>query len=567
MKYIKKHPTLLKEEINSDFIYNKLAKAANSDKSNTELKKLLDDFISADETKKQDSNYWISKLDSVYKGVSNNNTGASASAPINQTLTNPPQSASASTTNDISTDKTTGGTFSVTAPTQGASASIPLTIDGLFGTIFKQEERQKWGMTDEDYKKMEYIGTQPVESWSYTPDDTDKDPIIKIVDLFQQAHQLYFTPQIPTGRPLGKVSQKTYLEYTYVGKESGGSQWTEERAPNGPFIVNSIFNKWRDGIEKIFQDKEMRKIFANSKFKVKNTTVVEEPNKQTKLESIQFINEAEQATATPSGNDKQGQIIFTFMRNMLDKNKLADFDSNKNKLMFDYFGIKGDSVDKVTYNGIHKPNKRDTDPNELRWQTTDCKYNELDKKLFLLAMNNETIYFCVGLAHEQILPKDYKKDGKRVNGTYFYYWENDDKEIRDWATSKYPKLKLQNVLDKLNVKKQCGIGFLDSLNDSGDTIKKNQCEWYLMKSPGGMDYKYVEVEKYDNKYPTKKVGSQLDKPLKKYDRDLISYMQLTSGVANYYSSEELYNKYIGSLSTSVKEKFKKAVTDRKNQSE
>lgn len=465
------------------------------------------------------------------------------------------------------TSQTQGASASLTAPTQGASASTPLTIDGLFGTIFKQEERQKWEMTDEDYKKMEYIGSQDVESWSYTPDDTDKDPIIKIVELFQQAHQLYFTPQIPTGRPLGKVSQKTWLEYTYVGKEAGGGQWIEERAPNGPFIVNSIFNKWRDGIEKIFQDKEMRKIFANSKFKVKNTTVVEEPNKQTKLESIKFINEAEEATATPSGNDKQGQIIFTFMRNMLDKNKLADFDSNKNKLMFDYFGIKGDSVDKVTYNNIHKPNKRDTDPNELRWQTTDCKYNELDKKLFLLAMNNETIYFCVGLAHEQILPKDYKKDGKRVNGTYFYYWENDDKEIRDWATSKYPKLKLQNVLDKLNVKKQNGIGFLDSLNDSGDTIKKNQCEWYLMKSPGSIDYKYVEVEKYDNKYPTKKVGSQLDKPLKKYDRDLISYMQLTSGVANYYSSEELYNKYIGSLSTVVKEKFKKAVTDRKNQSE
>ena len=543
MKYIKKHPSLIKKHpltLDEEVTVVSQQDVSTGDQETignvnvTHPKKVEPQGVSASLPLTQPE-----KSENTKEEEKNN-----ALVPIKKDDTTGPQSASAS----ISTDTTgpQGGSASVIAPTQGASASIPLTIDGLFGTIFKQEERQKWEMTDEDYKKMEYIGSQDVESWSYTPDDTDKDPIIKIVDLFQQAHQLYFTPQIPSGRPLGKVSQKTWLEYTYVGKEAGGGQWSEDSAPSGPFIVNSIFNKWRDGIEKIFQDKEMRKIFSNSKFKVKNTTILEEPNKQTKLESIKFVNESDEVN-TPVLNDKQGQIIFTFMRNMLDKNKLADFDSNKNKLMFDYFGIKGDSVDKITYTGIHKPNKRDTDPTELRWQTTDCKYNELDKKLFLLAMNNETIFFCVGLAHEQILPKDYKKDGKRVNGTYFYYWENDDKEIRDWAISKYPKLKLQNVLDKLNVKKQSGIGFLDSLNDSGDTIKKNQCEWYLMKSPGGSDYKYVEVEKYDNKYPTKKVGSQLDKPLKKYDRDLISYMQLTSGVANYYSSEELYNKYIGSL--------------------
>jgi len=576
MKYIKKHPSLsnnYKEisdfEINEELTPNqrkanliKAQQRKNNLSSGLSASK-YNDVDNSKNTKPQEiESSTLTKPQSASASISTDTTGPQSASASISTDTTGPQSASAS-----NTSQTQGGSASLTAPTQGASASTPLTIDGLFGSIFKEEERQKWEMTDEDYKKMEYIGSQDVESWSYTPDDTDKDPIIKIVDLFQQAHQLYFTPQIPTGRPLGKVSQKTYLEYTYVGKETGGGQWREDSAPSGPFIVNSIFNKWRDGIEKIFQDKEMRKIFANSKFKVKNTTVVEEPNKQTKLESIKFINEAEEATATPSGNDKQGQIIFTFMRNMLDKNKLADFDSNKNKLMFDYFGIKGDSVDKVTYNGLHKPNKRDTDPNELRWQTTDCKYNELDKKLFLLAMNNETIYFCVGLAHEEILPKDYIKGAKRVNGTYFYYWENDDKEIRDWATSKYPKLTLQNVLDKLNVKKQNGIGFLDSLNDSGDTIRKSECEWYLMKSPGrgSIDYKYVEVQDFEGKYPTKKVGSQLDKPLKKYDRDLTSYMQLTDGVANYHSSEELYNKYIGSLSPLVKEKFKKAVLERKKQ--
>jgi len=308
----------------------------------------------------------------------------------------------------------TGLNFSIiNESTPGLSNSVPMNIEGLFNSIFvDKEERDEWQMSNEDYKKMKYIGQQNVKSWSYTPDDTDKDPIVKIVDLFQQAHQLYFTPQIPTGRPNGKVSQKTWLEYTYVGQDqkSGGGQWSEEGAPKGPFIVNSIFNKWRDGIEKIFQDKEMRKIFSNAKFKVKNTTIVSDENKETKLESIKFINEADEA-AKPSGSDKQGEIIFTFMRNMLDKNKLADFDSNKNKLMYDYFGIKGDSVEKVSYDGtLIKKSKRDIEPKTFYWQVSGRPdYEKITKKFFAVATSNQLAFICIAL--EQCDFK-YKKNNK-----------------------------------------------------------------------------------------------------------------------------------------------------------
>ena len=528
MKYIKKHPSL-----------------SNNHKEIIDFE--INEELSPNKRK--------ANLHKVQQRKASLPKGLSSSTPTNQQIVG-----SASNTNQQIV-----GSASVTAPTQGASASTPLTIDGLFGTIFQKEERQKWELSDEDYKKMEYIGTQPVESWSYTPDDTDKDPIIKIVDLFQQAHQLYFTPQIPTGRPLGKVSQKTYLEYTYVGKESGGSQWTEERAPNGPFIVNSIFNKWRDGIEKIFQDKEMRKIFANSKFKVKNTTVVEEPNKQTKLESIQFINEAEEATATPTGNDKQGQIIFTFMRNMLDKNKLADFDSNKSKLMFDYFGIKGDSVDKQTYNGTSiQKNKRDVEPKTFYWQVAGRpEYDKITKKFFAVATSNQLAFICVALEKCDFKYKNEKNEKiEDFKGTYFYYWKNNDKVIKEWIDRTHKGYKLREAKYSSNENDNEGIGLLNSKNTSNSPIKIEDCEWYLLNIKGGNNtsFDYVDVAKNQSKtYPT--IEGNINTKIAFGDTEIKNYSFLTEGAAGsqFSCDDVIYNKYHKLLTDKVKKKLKDAV--------
>ena len=539
MKYIKKHPSL-----------------SNNHKEIIDFE--INEELSPNKRK--------ANLHKVQQRKASLPKGLSSSTPTNQQIVG-----SASNTNQqivgsaSNTNQQIVGSASVTAPTQGASASTPLTIDGLFGTIFQKEERQKWELSDEDYKKMEYIGTQPVESWSYTPDDTDKDPIIKIVDLFQQAHQLYFTPQIPTGRPLGKVSQKTYLEYTYVGKESGGSQWTEERAPNGPFIVNSIFNKWRDGIEKIFQDKEMRKIFANSKFKVKNTTVVEEPNKQTKLESIQFINEAEEATATPTGNDKQGQIIFTFMRNMLDKNKLADFDSNKSKLMFDYFGIKGDSVDKQTYNGTSiQKNKRDVEPKTFYWQVAGRpEYDKITKKFFAVATSNQLAFICVALEKCDFKYKNEKNEKiEDFKGTYFYYWKNNDKVIKEWIDRTHKGYKLREAKYSSNENDNEGIGLLNSKNTSNSPIKIEDCEWYLLNIKGGNNtsFDYVDVAKNQSKtYPT--IEGNINTKIAFGDTEIKNYSFLTEGAAGsqFSCDDVIYNKYHKLLTDKVKKKLKDAV--------
>ena len=564
MKYIKKHPSLInKNSVKLEEAYMSPEEVSKGKQDtigsttvihpkNDETQTIGPSASTSLNNPEEDKNNTEKSLETKEKDQPQSVIGLTAS-----TKKDEPQGGSSSNTNQQII-----GSASVIAPTQGASASIPLTIDGLFGTIFQKEERQKWELSDEDYKKMEYIGTQPVESWSYTPDDTDKDPIIKIVDLFQQAHQLYFTPQIPSGRPLGKVSQKTYLEYTYVGhdQKNGGGQWREESGPNGPFIVNSIFNKWRDGIEKIFQDKEMRKIFANSKFRVKNTTVVEEPNKQTKLESIQFINEAEE----PIGNDKQGQIIFTFMRNMLDKNKLADFDSNKNKLMFDYFGIKGDSVDKVTYNGnkLHI-NSRDIEPNTFFWRDTPFTYDKLDKKFFIMPASKESVYICIGLQKA-----DFNLGGKEeFRGNYFYYWLNDDKIVRDWISKKYPKFKLMSAAYQKSEGIQ-GIGLLDiKKQDPKRTVTLNNTdyEWYLIESKGPNTFDNLNVKTNANKgYPT--INGKVAQKINFGNTRLEGYSQLTSGkdLTFYECDDDMYNNYMRLLNQTVKDKLIAAVKSNKS---
>ena len=477
----------------------------------------------------------------------------------------------------LSEDGLIGINFSVvnesTGTQSGTISTPPLNIEGLFNSIFvDKEERELWQLSDEDYKKMEYIGSQDVESWSYTPDDTDKDPIIKIVDLFQQAHELYFTPQIPTGRPLGKVSQQTFLEYTYVGhdQKTGGGQWSEEGPPKGPFISNFVFNKWRNGIEKIFQDKQLRKIFSNSKFKVKNTTIVEEPNKQTKLESIQFINEADElkpSKPVEAGNEKQGEIIFTFMRNMLDKNKLADFDSNKSKLMFDYFGIKGESVEKSTYDGsLITKSKRDIEPNTFIWEYNERpNYNGIDKRFFAVARSNELVFIGIILGHEIIKyrPNNANKDSQ-VKVTYFYYWKNNDKIVRDWVARVHKGFKLRDATYSTNNNTDEGIGMLNSLNDSGDAIRLDNCQFYLLnvKSSGQTSFKHVDVVKGGNNgYPS--VDGDINTKLNFGQTTIKNYSYITEGTSGtkFNCDDLIYNKYNDLLikEPEVKQKLKDAL--------
>jgi hypothetical protein len=86
---------------------------------------------------------------------------------------------------------------------------------------------------------------------------TGLDPIIEIIKVFNRAYKLHTTQVIPTGRSGGKVSNKTFMEYTSFG---GGDPSTAG-ASGGPYRNNAIFNQWENAVQNIIKDTKYQKIF------------------------------------------------------------------------------------------------------------------------------------------------------------------------------------------------------------------------------------------------------------------------------------------------------------------
>jgi hypothetical protein len=83
------------------------------------------------------------------------------------------------------------------------------------------------------------------------------DPIIEIVKVFNRAYKLHTTQVIPTGRTGGKVSNKTFMEYTSFGSGSPESAGQS----GGPYRNNAIFNQWENAVQNIKKDTKYQKIF------------------------------------------------------------------------------------------------------------------------------------------------------------------------------------------------------------------------------------------------------------------------------------------------------------------
>ena len=70
---------------------------------------------------------------------------------------------------------------------------------------------------------------------------------------------------IPSGRSGGKVSNKTFMEYTTFG---GGDPSTAGKS-GGPYRNNAIFNQWEDTVLDIQREKKYQPIFnIGTKLKV-----------------------------------------------------------------------------------------------------------------------------------------------------------------------------------------------------------------------------------------------------------------------------------------------------------
>ena len=203
------------------------------------------------------------------------------------------------------------------------------------------------------------------------------DPVLDIVKCFNRAYKLHTTQVIPSGRRGGRVSNKTFMEYTCFGSgspENAGSG-------GGPYRNNVIFNQWENAVLDIMRDKKYQPIFDIS-------------------------------TSMKVGNEdipKAGANLRKFMTDMIDGDELyktgKDAKGMQAQFLDKYFGYKENDPNKIAdqtnFGGSDEAEKIRDVANEintvkLKFTKDPIKYESYDnlaKTFFAAVGKNGSIYY------------------------------------------------------------------------------------------------------------------------------------------------------------------------------
>ena len=178
------------------------------------------------------------------------------------------------------------------------------------------------------------------------------DPVMEIVKIFNRAYKLHTTQVIPTGRSGGKVSNKTFMEYTCFGNGTPAGAGES----GGPYRNDKIFNQWENAVQNIMKSTKYQKLFRSET--------------QLKSETGKVI-------------EKAGLYLGKFMRDMLDGDTLYK-NGAQNKFIEKYFGelppdaspyIEGSDDSKVN----DKTSTEMPDPLNLQFKKDPIKMEKLDE--------------------------------------------------------------------------------------------------------------------------------------------------------------------------------------------
>ena len=180
--------------------------------------------------------------------------------------------------------------------------SIKDKIKAIFDKHFTQEDVEKWSVRKDEFDKLDKeLQSVPIDINT----KNDKDPIVRICNLFGDAYNLYTTEYIPSGRPGGKVSNRTLRDYLFIGE--GSKPHSGDSPGYGPWAAKGTLNQWRKGIMKILEDTELRKILANQ-----NLTI--------------------------NGNKGAGKSLMEFINEMMNNYK-GDYNKTRYDLISKYFNL------------------------------------------------------------------------------------------------------------------------------------------------------------------------------------------------------------------------------------
>lgn len=108
--------------------------------------------------------------------------------------------------------------------------------------------------------------------------EPDMDRIIEIAKLMNKAHKIHTKEIIPSGRKNGKVSNKTFREYEYVGNGNSPAQQADDggiRPGIGPYRNKSVFNKFESSIIDILGNNDYRAFLNTERGKILNKFIIE----------------------------------------------------------------------------------------------------------------------------------------------------------------------------------------------------------------------------------------------------------------------------------------------------
>ena len=185
---------------------------------------------------------------------------------------------------------------------------------------FTEEEEKKYKIDEKGARELQNAVSGEKAATIDVSDPAQYDRILEITKIFGRAYKMYAVDVIPSGRPEGRISQKTFREYEYIGKEdSSRPDWKEDETPGyGPWAVRATYEKWQDGVMDILQDTKYRKILANSKFK----------------------------NAGPNQEEGSGLTLFTFINDMLNEGgEYGTFRQRRHVLLNKYFGADSGGIE------------------------------------------------------------------------------------------------------------------------------------------------------------------------------------------------------------------------------
>jgi hypothetical protein len=212
------------------------------------------------------------------------------------------------------------------------------SIADKFNKVFDDDTKEAFKITEETKEKLEKIVTAGDSIVI-----TNSDPIMEIVRLFNRAWRLHTPGRIPSGRSGGKVSMSVFQEYENLGDSSG----SPDDPGNGPYRNIELYEKWQEGVLSILGDTKYRTTIFSDDAKFVFVSGEEIKQAVSLASIIKGENKVDIVKSKPLG-----KILLRFINNLLADTQMYKKGGAMPKFMEEYFGIKGEDVDNLSYGGF-----------------------------------------------------------------------------------------------------------------------------------------------------------------------------------------------------------------------